>query len=202
MEEDSNSKKEGKNPERSKNFKCEKCGYQTSDSSEILNKFGLDFCEVCYVFAPNDPEQLDQYIEQKIPYPDYIDTFRPYAKLASNGDAQKKGMIQKASTGLPMSRAPFGYRYSKGKLVPAENFSEVEEIFTEFLETKINLTRLAKKHQLSVNGLKKILTNFTYVGKVKFDGNIYNSNHKPLISSTLFNHVQNKLEYLGIKRIS
>lgn len=58
---------------------------------------------------------------------------------------------------------------------------------------------LAKKHGLSVNGLKKVLKNFTYLGKIKFNNQVNEGTHKPIISSTLFNHVQNKLERLGIK---
>lgn len=112
---------------------------------------------------------------------------------------QKKGMINKASKGNLMSRAPFGYDIQEGKLVQAQNSKEVEEIFDEFLRETISLTQLAKKHNLSVNGLKKVLTNFTYVGKIKFNNELHQGTHQPLISSTLFNHVQNKLEKLGIK---
>ena len=115
------------------------------------------------------------------------------------GEQQKKGMAVKAMKGELMSRTPFGYKLQDKKLIPAENFQEVEEIFEEFLNTNISLTQLAKKHNFSVNGLKKILTNFTYLGKVKFDNQIHEGSHKPIISSTLFNHVQNKLERLGIR---
>ena len=108
-------------------------------------------------------------------------------------------MVKKAILGRVMSRAPFGYRIEKGNLVPAENYLEVEEIFEDFLENKISLRKLARKHNLSVNGLKKILTNFTYIGKIKFNNQIYEGNHKPILSSTLFNHVQNKIEKFGIK---
>ena len=103
-----------------------------------------------------------------------------------------------------MSRVPFGYKRDlsshSGELIPAQNFHEVEEIFEEFLLPEMNLNRLAKKHNLSVNGLKKILKNFAYVGKIKFDGQIHNANHQPIISTTLFNHVQDKLDKLTKKR--
>lgn len=112
---------------------------------------------------------------------------------------QKKGMINKASQGNLMSRAAFGYNIQEGKLVPAQNYLEVEEIFQEFLNTNISLTQLANKHHFSVNGLKKILKNFTYIGKIKFNNQIHEGIHQPLISSTLFNHVQDKMERLGIK---
>lgn len=117
--------------------------------------------------------------------------------LKSHKVNQKEGMINKASKGNLMSRAAFGYNIQEGKLVPAQNFREVEEIFQEFLNTNISLTQLAAKHHFSVNGLKKILTNFTYIGKIKFNNQVHEGHHQPIISTTLFNHVQNKLERLG-----
>ena len=116
-------------------------------------------------------------------------------------EAQKKAMTEKASQGFPMSRPPFGYKFTDGKLIPAQNFHEVEEIFENFLIENISLTRLAQKHNFSVNGLKKILSNFTYIGKIKFNNQVHQGTHKPIISPTLFNHVQNKLERLGIRKI-
>ena len=118
----------------------------------------------------------------------------------SRGAIQKQGMINKASKGNLMSRPAFGYRIENNKLIPAQNSEEVREIFEEFLNEKISLLQLSKKHNLSVNGLKKVLTNFTYIGKIKFNNQIHDGNHEPLLSSTLFNHVQNKLEKLGIKK--
>lgn len=120
--------------------------------------------------------------------------------LSSRGEIQKKGMIRKSHEGKLMSRAPFGYKVTQeGELIPAENYKEVEEIFEEFLNEKISLNQLSKKHNLSVNGLKKILKNFTYLGKIKFNNQILEGKHQPLIQATLFNHVQNKLEKLKIK---
>jgi len=112
---------------------------------------------------------------------------------------QKKGMVKKAVQGKVMSRAPFGYVIENKKLIPAQNYKEIEEIFEEFLSGNLSLGNLSEKHNLSVNGLKKILRNFTYIGKIKFDNEIYEAKHQQIISSSLFNHVQNKLEKLGIK---
>jgi len=112
---------------------------------------------------------------------------------------KKKAMIQKAAQGNLMSRAPFGYKIVEGKLIPAEHHKEVEEIFEEFLNSNISLRQLSVKHHFSVNGLKKILKNFTYIGKIKFNNEIHEGSHPPLVSTTLFNHVQNKLERLGIR---
>ncbi|MFH1325794.1 MAG: recombinase family protein [archaeon] len=117
----------------------------------------------------------------------------------SRGESQKLGMRKKAIQGKLMSRVPFGYKLENKKLIPAENHNEIEDIFEEFLNENLSLRKIAEKHKLSVNGLKKILKNFTYIGKIKFNSEIYNGTHQPIISSTLFNHVQNKLEKLGVK---
>tara|TARA_Y100000310_G_scaffold304770_1_gene344262 strand:- start:1738 stop:2277 length:540 start_codon:yes stop_codon:yes gene_type:complete len=172
---------------------CVKCG---DDSEDNKTKFGLFLCNVCHTFAPNTPDELDKYIEEKVDA-DGLNPFRKYAKF--KGQTQKEGMIKKAVGGNVMSRAPFGYKIENKQLVPALNSQEVEEIFEEFLNTTQNLTQLSKKHNFSVNGLKKILTNFTYIGKIKFNNQIHEGNHQPIISSTLFNHVQKKLETLKIK---
>lgn len=118
----------------------------------------------------------------------------------NRGEKQKIGMIKKSSEGKHMSRVPFGYqRNPSGELIPAENFREVEEIFEEFSQPDMNLSRLAQKHNLSINGLKKILKNFTYVGKVKFDGQIHQGTHKPIVSTYLFNKAQDKLDKIKRK---
>ena len=112
---------------------------------------------------------------------------------------QKKGMIQKASLGKVMSRAPFGYKIINNELVPEEETALlVEKIFLDFRDNEISLNQLSKKYNLSLNGLKKILRNFTYLGKIKFNGEIHEGNHKPLVSSIIFNNVQDKLD----KRLS
>lgn len=120
-------------------------------------------------------------------------------RLKSVHVTRKNSMAQKAMHGNLMSRAAFGYDIIEGKLIPAQNYHEVEEIFEEFLNNNLSLRTLAKKHNLSVNGLKKILKNFTYIGKIKFNNQVHEGTHKPIVSVTLFNHVQNKLERLGIK---
>lgn len=168
--------------------KCLKCGYESSKNKE---KLGLTLCSVCYTFAPNNLDELNKYVNEKADAK-ALDCFRKFSIFP--GESQKKGMILKASKGKSMSRPAFGYKYENGKLVLAENWKEVEEIFEEFLKEKISLRKLAKKHNFSVNGLKKILRNYTYIGKIRFNNQIYNGNHKPIISATLFNHVQNKLD--------
>ena len=169
---------------------CIKCGY----TGMTTMKNGLAFCHVCLKFCPSDPEEIDKYIGEKVDG-SALEPLRKYTK--TRGQQQKSGMIKKASQGKAMSRAPFGYCLEKGHLIPAENSGEVEEIFEEFLEPRATLNKVAKKHNLSVNGLKKILKNFTYIGKINFNNQIFNGTHKPIVSSILFNKVQDKLEKIS-----
>jgi hypothetical protein len=172
---------------------CEKCGYRSKSNQK---KFGLTLCSVCITFAPDSPEELDKYLEEKIDW-HVLSSFRPNSLIVRG--RQKNGMIKKAQDGKIMSRSPFGYTIKNNLLIPNEDSTKVETIFEDFLNSPLSLNQLSKKYGFSVNGLKKILFNFTYLGKIKFNGQVHEGTHKPLVSSTLFNHVQNKLEQLKIK---
>jgi len=111
----------------------------------------------------------------------------------------KFGMNKIAKDGYVVNRAPKGYKIENKMLVPAEDSYVIQEIFQTFLNENISLNKLAKKYNLSVNGLKKVLKNFTYVGKIKFGGQVLEGKHTPLISHELFNKVQKKLEDLERK---
>lgn len=171
---------------------CIKCSYSGANNK----KFDFFLCDFCYSFSPNGQNLFSEFVKEKIDGK-LLEGYRKNFKL--RGEPQKKSMISKASKGELMSRAPLGYKIENGKLIPAQNSREVEEIFEEFLNNKISLNQLSKKHNLSINGLKKILKNFTYLGKIKFNNQVHDGNHQSLVSSTLFNHVQNKLEKLGIR---
>lgn len=172
---------------------CEKCGYK---SEKNIKKNQVFLCEICFLFSPKNEKEFENYISEKIDSKQ-LESFRKYHILKK--EKQKRSMSLKAEKGFLMSRAPFGYKIENGNLIPSSNKVEVEEIFEKFLNQDISLRSLSKKYNFSVNGIKKILTNFTYIGKIKFNNQIYQGEHEPIISSTLFNHVQNKLEKLKIK---
>lgn len=191
------------------NFTCQKCSFKgTSQWLEVHHRKMkvnggenntenlITLCSICHRYAPDDEEEFTIYLNEKIDG-SILDTFRKSRKSISQ--MSKKGMFSKSSKGEVVSRAAFGYKIVEKKLVPKEDSYLVQEIFQEFLNTETSLTQLAKKHNLSVNGLKKVLRNQTYLGNVKFDGQTHQGTHQSLISSTLFNHVQNKIEKLGLK---
>lgn len=172
---------------------CIKCSYKSKRTKEVNGKI---FCEFCAYFIPEDKEKLEEYASEKVNHRE-IQTYRKQGFLS--GARQRTGMRKKAMSGFVVCRAPFGYKVENGNLVKNSNYDVVQEIYEEFLNTDLSLNRISKKWGLSVNGLKKILTNFSYLGKIKFDGEVHQGTHEPLVSSTLFNHVQDKLERLKIK---
>jgi len=169
-------------------IECDKCGYKSAKNKDF---FGKALCEFCAYFAPLEEKELIVYANESVDWR-VTQTYRKQEKIG--GIRQKRGMKIRAKEGKVMSRAPFGYKIVKNKLTPAGNYDLVEKIYEEFLNSEISLNRLSKKYGLSLNGLKKVLTNFTYLGKIKFDGQVHEGTHKALVSSTLFNHVQDKLE--------
>jgi len=191
-------------------FKCQKCDFRgisedleahhikmkvNGGDDEISNIVTL--CSICHYHSPDDEIEFEKYLKEKIDGT-ILDTFRKSQKSISR--RTKKGMSSIFQKGRIVTRAPWGYKIENKKLVSAEHSYQIQEVFQEFLNQNISLTKLAKKYGFSVNGLKKILTNQTYLGKIKFDKQTHQGSHQPLISSTLFNHVQNKLEKLGIKK--
>tara|TARA_Y100000310_G_scaffold345856_1_gene471534 strand:+ start:15441 stop:15974 length:534 start_codon:yes stop_codon:yes gene_type:complete len=167
---------------------CKKCGY--SDKKEFKT-FGKDLCRICSTFSPEKINDFQRYIEEKVDWK-LLDTFRRYNQLP--GQKQKVGMLNKAANGKIMARPPLGYTISEGNLIPDSNAVKVHSLFKTFLNRKYTLNSLAKNFSLSVNGLKKILTNRTYLGEIKFDKRTYKGNHQILISPEIFYAVQRKLK--------
>jgi len=167
---------------------CKKCGY--SDKNE-KQKFNAKLCLICFHFSPENKKDFDNYIKEKIDWK-LLDTFRKYNQ--SSGEKLKKGMKKQAQKGKPMSRAPLGYDIQDRKLIPNKDSSKLHSLFKTFLEKKYSLNSLSKNYGLSVNGLKKVLANRTYLGEIKFAGTLNKGLHQPIISQELFYAVQRKLK--------
>jgi len=185
-------------------FTCQKCGFlgmsedlevhhinlKVDDGKdEIFNLITL--CSICHHYAPDSEEEFKKYILEKIDG-SILDTFRKSQRSISR--RTKKGMSKQFKEGNVITRAPLGYKIENKQLIPKENSYIVQEIYQNFLNTNVSLTQLSKKYNLSVNGLKKVLSNYAYLGKTKFDGQITEGKHQALLSNTLFNQVQDKLK--------
>jgi len=167
---------------------CEKCGYKDATYRKVANKL---LCRVCGKFAPSSEEEVSAYLSEKIDWKN-LEPFRKYHE--GNIERKKEGMCKQAKSGLLVSRAPLGYEVIQGNLVPNEDASKVHSLFKTFLNRNYSLSSLAKNFALSTNGLKKVLSNRTYLGEIKFNGRIYKGHHKPLISPEIFYAVQRKLK--------
>jgi len=167
---------------------CYKCSYTDKKEEE---KFGKKLCSICLHFSPEEENLFLQYCDEKIDWT-IIDTYRKYGQVV--GKKLKQGMEQKAKIGKIMTRAPLGYSITDGKLIQNDQASRVHSLFKTFLEKDYSLNSLAKNYGLSINGLKKVLANRTYLGEVKFAGKLNKGDHQPLISPEIFYAVQRKLK--------
>ena len=167
---------------------CEKCNYK--DKKEV-KKFDKTLCTICNLFAPDDQEKFNQFINEKIDWK-VLETFRKFGQSTSKN--LKQGMQNKAKEGKLVTRPPKGYDFTDGKLIQNEEASKVHSLFKTFLEKDYSLNSLAKNYALSVNGIKKILQNRTYLGEIKFAGQLHKGTNNPIISQELFYAVQRKLK--------
>ena len=167
---------------------CEKCGYTDLKEFKILNK---NFCQVCSTFAPKEKEKLLDYVKEKIDWK-ILETFRK--TNLSKGQSQKEGMDKKASEGDLVTRPPKGYGVIAGKLIPNKDASKIHSLFRTFINRNYSLNSLARNFTLSTNGVKKILSNRTYLGEIKFNGKIHKGNHQSIISPEIFYATQRKLK--------
>lgn len=173
---------------------CDKCGYLDKKESK---KYGKTLCGICAFLSPEEESDFIKYVNEKIDWKN-LETFRKYGQTL--GSRQKTGMNEKAKQGKIMTRVALGYTLSNGELTPNEFSSKVHSLFTTFLNQNYSLNSLSKHYGLSVNGLKKVLKNRTYLGEVKFAGNLYKASHKPIINPEIFYAVQRKLAEISRKR--
>jgi len=171
---------------------CKKCNYAEKNQAKI---FGSPLCKRCKTFAPSNPKDFQDYINEKIDWK-ILDTFRIHGHTP--GLKQKKGMQKMATIGRLQGRPPLGYDAINGNLVPNEDATRVRSLYKIFLAHTYSLNSLSKNFSLSVNGLKKILTNRTYLGEIKFDNKIHRGNHQSIINPEIFYAAQRKLkDYLN-----
>jgi site-specific DNA recombinase len=121
-------------------------------------------------------------------------------------EATRAGMRRSAEAGRPQGRAPLGYRrVGKGEdaqfIVVPDQAALANRIFREFVAGK-PMKGIARTLQAdgipTLEGAKRwgqatisgILHNPTLIGKVKYDGELYEGKHEPIIDLELWNKAQ------------
>lgn len=131
----------------------------------------------------------------------------------------KRGMLEKASRGEPVSVAPFGYFLEDGKLLPSADSAVVQGVFADYASgtpMRVIAGQLADRGIRTRRGnapdnrfVEYMLNNPAYIGKIRWskDGRaasmrdydnenilIYDGKHEPIIDLELWNTVQKRLE--------
>ena len=116
----------------------------------------------------------------------------------------KRGNRQKLRMGNWPNKAPFGYmndRATKTIYVDNERAGYVTKAFKQFASggyTYVDIRDFFTNHSirnpsgtiLHLDKVKRILTDPFYYGVMRFNGELWEGNHKPLISKKLFDQVQ------------
>jgi len=123
----------------------------------------------------------------------------------------KRGMRQKIRNGIWPVWAPIGYLNNpKTRMIDMdlEKASKIRKLFNLYASGKHNLISLANwckennlignlGKEISTSNIQKILQNVFYIGLMKYKGEIFEGEHKPLISKKLFDKVQEILKQRG-----
>ncbi len=111
----------------------------------------------------------------------------------------KKGMREKAEQGIYPSRPPLGYQNNKLEHsieIDPQKAPVAKRMFELYASGQYSLSglRVALRRELGVNlakgYLERLLKNPFYRGQFYWEDKLYRGTHTPLISSDLFEHVQ------------
>ena len=165
--------------------------------------------------SPKDFYQLIEFFEQAkidfISITERFDTSTPAGRLLRNimltfsqfereltSERTKDKMLERAKKGMCNGgNTPYGYARENKKLIPyPKEAEEIKSIFENYLETG----SLSKVYRMAIEkGIKNkrgknfskttifsILRNVVYVGKIKYNDEIYQGTHEPIISEEIF----------------
>ncbi len=143
-----------------------------------------------------------------------MDIIQRIAQLESEqiGERVYMGMAQKhkAGEGLNGFRRPFGYRYVDGALIVDEAEARiVRGIFEEYAQgrafhaiaAKLNDDGIPSQRgrRWSKSGIRYMLHNPVYVGKIRWDESVRDDSHQPIVDHRLWDAVQGRKVVLAIE---
>lgn len=107
------------------------------------------------------------------------------------------GMDKKAKDGHAQYKAPFGYTHKNGSLVINDEEAEaIRAIYMAYINEQSTL-KVSRLFNLPRSLIYRILTNETYLGKVKWKDEIIEGEHEAIIDRDTFNQV---VDIMKIKR--
>jgi DNA invertase Pin-like site-specific DNA recombinase len=114
----------------------------------------------------------------------------------------KRGHRNKVKEGIWPQMSPLGYVNKNKRIVPDENIAPlIKKTFEAYatgsftlreLRDKFNALGLKRKSgkELAVSNYQKLLKNPIYTGLMKYNGEIFEGKHEPIITKKLFDSVQ------------
>jgi len=114
----------------------------------------------------------------------------------------KRGHRNKVKEGIWPQMSPLGYVNKNKRIVPDENIAPlIKKTFEAYatgnftlreLRDKFNALGLKRKSgkELAVSNYQKLLKNPIYTGLMRYNGEIFEGKHEPIISKKLFDSVQ------------
>jgi site-specific DNA recombinase len=114
----------------------------------------------------------------------------------------KKGHIERASQGFHNGSVPYGYKnINKELVINPEQADVVKQIYDMYVYQGFGSTKISRilnemNIPTAVNGqwsqytINHILKNVKYIGKIYYNGNVYQGHHESIITEEVFNLTQ------------
>lgn len=102
----------------------------------------------------------------------------------------------KIERGLNVGKIPFGYKFSgRGKPIKIDDkeSGKIKDIFDLTIKG-INYKEICKKYDLQFKSYYNIIRNQFYLGKIIYNGEIYQGIHEPIIDQEIFDNANSKIK--------